>query len=155
MLEADKLLFNEKYRTALVSAFVRRGILSLEAVARMSSRFVPSMVAKRAISVPERKVFPELPQVALSAVNYGLRSKTLLVSVPGEAKRPLTGTTASPSAEEKFAKSFVDDLFRRGQVDVGEFGDVDVRMVHPTEKHKTHKLIETPKGLMLTRTQFQ
>jgi hypothetical protein len=35
MLEADRLHFKKKYRTVLVSAFVRRRILSLKAIARM------------------------------------------------------------------------------------------------------------------------
>jgi hypothetical protein len=161
MLEADRLQFEGKYSTVLKSAFVRRGILSLEATALISSRLSSSAMAERAMKVPERKAFPELQRVTLSATNYGLRFKTLLVSVPGEAKRLLTGATASrfsmvPSpSTEKVAKSFVDDLFRRGKVDVGEFADDSMGTVHPTVKHKTHRLIQTSGGLMLARTLFQ
>jgi len=70
------------------------------------------------------------------------------------ATTPKLGMIASPSAE-KVAKSFVDDLFQRGKVDVGKFADMRIGMVHPTVRHKTHKLIQTPKGIMLTRTLFQ
>jgi hypothetical protein len=161
MLEADRLHFDRKYSTVLTSAFVRRGILSLEATAMISSRLSSPVMAGRAMIAPEHKAFPELPQVTLSATNYGLHSKTLLVSVPGEAKQLPTaaatskfGMIVSPSGE-KAAKSFVDDLFQRGKVDVGGFADVSTGMLHPTVKHKTHKLVQTPKGLMLTRVLFQ
>ena len=161
MLEADRLLFGRKYNTVLTSAFVRRGILSLEETAEISSRLSSPVMAGRAMVTPERNAFPELSQVTLSATHYGLRSNTLLVSIPGEAKRlstvattPKLGMIASPSAE-KVAKSFVDDLFQRGKVDVGKFADMRIGMVHPTVRHKTHKLIQTPKGIMLTRTLFQ
>jgi hypothetical protein len=161
MLEADRLQFEGKYSTVLKSAFVRRGILSLEATTLISSRLSSPAMVERAMTVPERKTFPELERVVLSATNYGLSFKTLLVSVPGEAKRLLTGAatprfsiTTSPSAE-KVAKSFVDDLFRRGKVDVGEFADDSMGTVHPTVKHKTHRLVQTSGGLMLARTLFQ
>lgn len=161
MIEADRFYFNGKYSSALTSAFVRRGILSLESAAMISSHLSSLVTAGRRMTAPRRKASTELPQIALSAANYGLRSKMLLVSVAGEAKRLLTAAATSKrgmmpsSSAEKVAKSFVDDLFQRGNVDVGEFADVGFGMVYPTVRQKTHKLIETSKGLALTRAIFR
>jgi hypothetical protein len=160
MIEADKLHFNGKYRVMITSAFVRRGILSLEATTIINSQLSSPAMAARRTAAPVYKTPTELPQVTLSATNYGLRSKTLLVSAPEEAKRsptaaiPRLGITVSSSAEQA-ARSFVDDLFQRGKIDVGRFADVNAGIVHPTVKRKTHKLVQTPKGLMLTRTIFR
>jgi hypothetical protein len=161
MIEADKLHFSGKYSTMLTSAFVRRGILSLEATAMLSSQLSLPALAARRMMAPLPKTSTELPQVILSATNYGLRTKTLLVSAPEDAKRlPTAATTfrlgimASPPAE-KAAKSFVDDLFQRGKIDVSGFADVNAGIVHPTVKRKTHKLVQTSKGLMLARIMFR
>jgi hypothetical protein len=161
MIEADKLHFHGKYSVMITSAFIRRGILSLEATAMISSQLSSSTLAARKEATPEYKTPLELPQVTLPATNYGLRSKTLVVSVPEDTKRlpaatatARLGIMASPSVE-KMAKSFVDDLFKRGKIDVGRFADVNAGIAHPTIKRKTHKLVQTPKGLMLTRVLFR
>lgn len=160
MIGADKLHFSGKYSTVLTSAFVRHGILSLESAAMIGSHLSSPALATQAMTAAGPVEPRELPQVTLSAINYGLRSKTLLVSVPGEAKRlPAASATSEPGvmtspSAEKVAKSFVDDLFQRGKVDVGESADISVGMIHPTTRRKTHKLIQTPRGLVLTRMLF-
>jgi hypothetical protein len=161
MIEADRLHFNGKYSTVLTSAFVNRGILSWEATAMLRPHLSSPTMATRAMTASKRNAITELPQVTLSATHYGLRSKTLVVSVPREAKRRRTEAPtsklrmmASPSAE-KVAKSFVDDLFQRGKVDVGEFADASAGMIHSAVGQKTHKLTQTSRGLMLTRILFE
>lgn len=160
MIGADKLHFSGKYSTVLTSAFVRHGILSLESASMIGSHLSSPALATQAMTTSIQEEFKELPQITLSAINYGLRSKTLLVSVPGEAKRlPAVPATSEPGvlippSAEKVAKSFVDDLFQRGKVDVGEAADISVGMIHPTTRKKTHKLTQTSRGLMLTRMLF-
>jgi len=157
MLEADKLHFDGKYNTALTNAFVSRRILSTAAMAMIRPILSSRTAVAQAMVAPEHKVSTGFLQVTLSTASYGLRSKTLLVNVPDEGERLPTGPLGvvdSPSAET-VARSFVDYLFLRGKVDVGRFADANFGMIRANMRGKTHRLTQTPRGLVLTRVMFE
>lgn len=156
MLEADRVRFNGLYRDALKSAFVRHGILSLSAAAAKTS-MAPEALALSA--APEANEAPELPMAEVVASAYGLGVDRILVHSPSEAVRfqafgaaPDLGEAASHGQVED-AQFFLEDLFRRGRVDLGDHGDEEARVSHPFSK-KTHRLVRSDGGLALERIRF-
>jgi hypothetical protein len=101
----------------------------------------------------------ELPYVALSAAEYGLGDRPLLVRAPSDPRRFAVSAAAfgvgsvTPSNSEHAARAFVEDLLQRGHIDIGDAGQPEVRIVHP-HTFKTHRLVSTSEGLALTRTLF-
>ena len=148
-----------KYGDVLKSAFVRHGILSQQsAVGIASFRATGVAVAPRTAGMaagPGR----ELPHVALSAAEYGLGDRPLLVRAPSQPRRFAVAAAAfgvgsvTPSNSEHAARAFVEDLMERGHIDIGGAGQPGVRIVHP-HTFKTHRLVSSPEGLMLTRILF-
>ncbi len=150
--------FNGKYRDILKAAFVRRGILSLQAAATIAR--VKQQAGKR-ISMAGRLVSKGdvLPTASLSALSFGLRSVTLKVHTAGESKHFATtsasaqlgpGQTYSPQSA---AESYTEDLFQRGHVEVGPHADRDTGLVHPYS-FKTHVIVEENGELVLKRMTF-
>lgn len=156
LVESDTLLFRGKYRDAIKSAFVRRGILSVQAASAITSK---PAVRPKTLSIAAASNSAKLPKIPISVDEYGIRGQKILVCAPAEKRRLLTAPahldigTATPPTEEMAAKSFVEDLFRRGRVDVGIHGDKQVRMTHPRAR-KTHELVQRPNGLELSRRIF-
>lgn len=150
--------FNGKYRDVLKSAFVRRGILSLQAAATMSSvqRPAPRRAALAASADRERS---ELPKAGIAAAAYGLRRSALMVHTAEEPKRfavtssSLTLGPVEARSPQNAAESFTEDLFQRGRVDVGTYADRDTGLVHPMN-FKTHVVLEETGALVLKRRTF-
>jgi hypothetical protein len=156
MLDADRSRFNGRYRDALKSSFVRHGILSLTAAAAKTS-LPPEGLALAA--APEPSDAPELPVAEIVASAYGLGVDRILVHAPSEPVRfqafgaaPDLGESPSHGQAED-AQFFLEDLFRRGRVDLGDNGDEDSRVSHPFSK-KTHLLVRSDSGLALQRIRF-
>lgn len=156
MLDADRSRFGGRYRDALKSAFVRHGILSLTAAAAKTSLPPegPSFAAG-----PEPSEAPELPMAEIVAGAYGLGVDRILVHAPSEPVRfqafgaaPDLGEAPSHGQAED-AQYFLEDLLRRGRVDLGEHGDEESRIAHPFSK-KTHRLVRSNGGLALERLRF-
>jgi hypothetical protein len=101
----------------------------------------------------------ELPHIALSAAEYGLGDRPLLVRAPSDPRRFGVSAAAfgvgsvTPSNSEHAARAFVEDLLQRGHIDIGGAGQPGVGIVHP-HTFKTHRLVSTPEGLALTRILF-
>jgi hypothetical protein len=143
MLDADRARFNGRYRDALKSSFVRHGILSLVAAAAKTS--LPDGTAFG--PAPEPNEAPELPMAEVVASTYGLGVDRILVhAAPDMGEVPSHG-----QAED--AQYFLEDLFRRGRVDLGDHGDEESRISHPFAK-KTHRLVRSGSGLALERLRF-
>ena len=156
MLDADRSRFSGRYRDALKSSFVRHGILSLTAAAAKTS-LPPEGLALAA--APEPSEAPELPMAEIVANAYGLGVDRILVHAPSEPVRfqafgaaPDLGEAPSHGQAED-AQFFLEDLFRRGRVDLGDHGDEDARVSHPFSK-KTHRLVRSDGGLALQRIRF-
>jgi hypothetical protein len=172
MVEADN---SGKYREAIKSAFVRRGILSLQA-AMNASRPGAAVGARRGIAsmvgVETEKAAPApVPQVPLDASRYGLAELgSIVVDSPGQTKRiaarsatlAAVGSVAPPS-HEAAAHSFVEDLFQRGRVAMDEMGgsgsgtrgaSATTREHRPTFIRKTHELRREGGQIVLVRRNF-
>jgi hypothetical protein len=148
-----------RYGEVLKSAFVRRGILSPQSAVGIAAFHAAGFAAavSPAVTVAERR--RELPPIALSAAEYGLGDRPLLVRAPSDPRR-FTALAAAfgvgsstPSNSEHAARAFVEDLLQRGHIDIGDAGQPGRRIVHP-HVFKTHRLVPTPEGLMLTRILF-
>lgn len=149
-----------KYRDVLKSAFVRRGILSLQAASTLSAATPRSPRAKSMTAAfdepPNRS--GRLPMAVLSAAGYGLKQGALRVHTASEPKRfAVTGSSATrgtsePRSGQSAAESYVEDLFQIGRVDVGKHGDEN-SLAHPWS-FKTHMVVEEEGALTLKRTTF-
>jgi hypothetical protein len=156
MIDADRSRFGGRYRDALKSAFVRHGILSLAAAAAKAG---PPAAMAAFGAAPASQEPPELPVAEIVAGAYGLGVDTIRVHAPSEPVRfqafgaaPDLGEVPSHGQAEE-AQFFLEDLFRRGRVDLGENGDEEARISHPYSK-KTHTLVRADQGLALRRLRF-
>lgn len=157
MIDADRSRFNGRYRDALKSSFVRHGVLSLTSAAAAPSS--PQMGVAFAAAAAADDASPELPMAEIQAARLGLDGQSLFVHAPSEpvyfqalAAAPDAGEVEPPS-HEKEAEYFLEDLFRRGRVELASHGDEDKRTTHPFSK-KTHELVRERAGLALRRVRF-
>ena len=163
MVEVDATQFGGKYGGALSSAFVKHGILSIDsahalAVANSSPAVPPAATSEAAGSGGE----PPLHFVALAGQRYGL-DRELLVPAVAETKRfgvagaaPDVGSVDSP-AHDRAAESFVEDLFRRGNVDVrpaGRAAAMTMRAGPARPSKLTHEVRVENDNLVLMRNFF-
>jgi len=151
---AEGTPFNGKYRDVLKGAFVRKGILSLQAAATISGVLRQPARSVAAMSGGSS----ELPQASLSAAAYGLSKPVMKVHLAGEIKRMgVTGAAAiGPAAArspQSAAESYTEDLFQRGHVDLGQHGSPNGGLGHPYI-FKTHKIFEEKGELILKRLSF-
>jgi hypothetical protein len=149
--------FNGKYTQILKGAFVRRGILSLQAAATIENvRPQATRRAKAFAAGPDRG---ELPLAAISAAAYGLKRSALRVHTAEEPKHfavtsaSLTMGPVEPRSAQNAAESYTEDLFQRGHVAVGEHADPEAGYHHPFS-FKTHKIVEKSGELVLKRISF-
>lgn len=155
-LSVDATKFAKKYRDVIKGAFVRRGILSLEAA---SSGVTDAQIQSTAKSFAATAARGErrMQVMAMPARRFGL--DTLYVNAPSGAPRFAVAAAApsigevEPPSREAAVQSFVEDLFRRGRVEMGEHGDRDTRVSQPMLK-KTHELVATNEGVKLQRRLF-
>jgi len=150
--------FDGKYKDALKSAFVRRGILSLQAAATMAGIQVQNLPRAAMAAVRER-LAPALPTASISAAAYGLTKSSLVVHTAAEPRRLAvnsaslaTGSIEAHSAQSA-AESFTDDLFQRGRVDVGVHAHPEAGLLHPMG-FRTHFLVEQKGQLSIKRRCF-
>jgi len=147
-----------KYGDVLKSAFVRHGILSPQSAAGVAAFHAISVAAARPLGMAVDGV-RELPHIALSAAEYGLGERPLLVRAPSDPRRFAVSAAAfgvgsvTPSNAEHAARAFVEDLLQRGHIDIGGAGQPGIRIVHP-HTFKTHRLVPSAEGLMLARILF-
>jgi hypothetical protein len=152
--------FNGKYRDVLKSAFVRRGILSLQAAATLGG---VGKERARAVTATAAGLQPlktrALPVATISAVQYGLKRPVFKVHTASEPKHlAVTGSgfvvgPAEPRSPQSGAESYTEDLFQRGHVEVGKHAQTTASVLHPYS-FKTHVLVEENGELMLRRTTF-
>jgi hypothetical protein len=158
VVEADALRFGGVHAMALKTAFVRHGVLSLEAaIGMMPSRPGRARAAAFAASVGGK--LPDVHKLPLPAERYGFVGKPIVVQAPGNTKRfavasaSLTLGSVGTTSSEDSVRSYLEDLFRRGRVDVTGVRNAPDSLRHPFSK-KTHKLVEKPNELVLVRRCF-
>jgi hypothetical protein len=157
MLEADRSLTKGRYGDALRTAFVGRGLLSLESATAMP-RAVPRPSAQ------SRRGAAPLPAAPLELVRFagstlGLGRRVLAVRAPAEA--PAIGAVGSALSvgeartahPDEATQAFVEYLVRRGRVDFGRYGEHERTPAHPRTR-KTHVVEERGARLELVRRCF-
>ncbi len=143
---ADGPLFNGKYEDVLRSAFVRRGLLSLEAV-----RSLRAEAARAVAGGKPNQPGDEMPRgrdMMMRASAYGLGEGALVVRTASFSRRgmiapaaPDAGSTPVPGVEQA-TQSFLETLFRRGRVDFSQCKAGLSSVPHTHVKRKTHYLVE-------------
>jgi hypothetical protein len=157
VVEAAKI--DPKYAPALKGVFVRRAILSLHSathVEQLHNSVVAARQARMAGAAPS--VNDELEVAALPAGNYGL-AHPLFVRVASHHRpylaqggNSLHGVYEPPSSSTA-ARSFTDDLFRRGAVHYRESSGISYRL-DSQRTIKTHHVVKTKGGHQLERMMF-
>jgi len=153
---ADTSLFNGKYEEALRSAFVRRGLLSLEAARSLRAEAARAVVTK---PTPGDEM-PRGRDMMMRASAFGLTEGAIVVRTASFSRRgliapasPDTGSTPVPGVEQA-TQSFLETLFRRGRVDFSQLKAGISAVSHPTVRRKTHYLVEQNGQFHLKRRCF-
>ncbi len=165
MIEADRVLQKGRYGDALRTAFVRRGLLSLEEATARRRRAPGSGPKQTREGRPVRSAAggasraDPLPLIRLPGAVFGLGRRALVVRTPLEesglatrAATPSSGRMPSVPPDET-ARAFVEYLVRRGRVDFGRHADPGRAAAHPRIR-KTHTLARQAGGLALVRRCF-
>ena len=157
LIESDAVLFRGRYRDALKSALVRRGILSLQTASVVTAPGTTAR-ARRTRTAPGGGE-TQTRRLSLSADEFGLEGRALVVEAPREVRRfevasaaEDLGSRTAPAPEHE-ARRFVEYLFRRGRVDLGAHGRAETRVAHPFAR-KTHALVAQAEDLSLVRRTF-
>ncbi len=172
LMLADATLFNARYGSGLRAAFVRHGILSLPAaitlfarteaiVARIAAS--PGVRAGRAarLAGARRGRAPRLVRLALPGSVFGLSARRLLVTAPEGGRRDGIAAAATdmgslpriPSA--RASRAFLEDLFRRGRVELGPHAIHRARRQQASRAVRTtHVLVVRNGDLILRRRLF-
>jgi len=147
---------NAAYPELLRSVFVRRAILSLHSAAELHSLH-KSVMATMAVAGPVAE--EDLGTLALPSSHYGL-DQPLLVAAPSQHRTLAAQAFAfaedralEPASSSTAARSYVDDLFRQGQVDYAGHGTEGLRLSHGRHR-RSHKLQADAGGLRLQRCHF-
>ena len=155
---ADGPLFNGKYEDVLRSAFVRRGILSLEAA--RSLRAEAARAQNTGKPSPGGDEMPRGRDMMMRASAYGLGEGALVVRTASFSRRgmiapasPEAGSTPVPGVEQA-TQSFLETLFRRGRVDFSQCKPGLSSVPHTHVKRKTHFLVEQNGQFHLRRRCF-
>jgi hypothetical protein len=155
---ADGAIFNGKYDDVLRSAFVRRGILSLEA-----ARSLRAEAARLLNTGKPNANTDEMPRgrdMMMRASAYGLGEGALVVRTASFSRRGMiapaaldAGSTPVPGVEQA-TQSFLETLFRRGRVDFSQCKPGLSSVPHSHIQRKTHYLVEQNGQFHLRRRCF-
>jgi hypothetical protein len=144
------------YRQALKSAFVRHGIVSPAAAVAIAA----SRARARAASLRSR----QLPKVEISVAEYGLGIESIIVHAAGEPTRlevagaALAVGSVTPPSHEEAARSFFEDLLRRGKLKVQGVAPARAAVTRPhapeTHDTNTHELRREGRAIVLRRVRI-
>ena len=133
----------QAYEVPLRSGFVRHGVLPPSVALAATRARVPRRTEAVAATRTESKT---LPMLHLSVAEYGLGIPSIVVYAAAEPKRlEVSGAAlavgAAPSpGEDQAAKSFFEDLLRRGRLKVAKPGKPGAEIVRSSaaSTHETH-----------------
>jgi hypothetical protein len=146
------------YPEIFKQAFTQRSIISLQTSATATEQHIAAAAIFGAEAPPPMSSV-ELNRVALPAAHYGL-NEPIIVATPSHPRRILATaaatdlTPAEPASAVTAATQFLDDLFARGRVDVGEVMPQRAAAVGRSRRLKTHKLVRENGTLTLKRILF-
>ncbi|MFF4041241.1 hypothetical protein [Streptomyces sp. NPDC001816] len=162
MIAADQRRNGGKYGPSLRSAFIRHGILSLEAAASITEPEVARKAAGIAEATPGGADDEGLTAVTIHGAAYGL-TQPFTLSAPAQERRfgiagsDPAGGSVRPADPERVATSYLEDLFRRGRVAVPEeYRSATAFVDDSPSRLKTHEITRstTGEGLALVRRCF-
>ncbi|MFF4117827.1 gluzincin family metallopeptidase [Streptomyces sp. NPDC001714] len=162
MIAADHRRNGGMYGQSLRSAFIRHGILSLEAAASVTEPEVARRGAGIAEVTPGGGDDQGLTPVTVQGATYGV-TQPLTLSAPAQERRfgvagsDPAGGSVRPSDPERVATSYLEDLFRRGRVHVPtEHRSATSFVDDSPSRLKTHEITRstTGEGLALVRRCF-
>lgn len=168
MIDADTTQFAGKYRSALTTTFVSRGIIPKSAVAPLLA-FKGKLPSTRgsvfgiAALARDRTARPLTHRVQLDGQEFGFGDRRLIVRAPVEEKPLLMVSAAvlrgteNPTAKIEMATHrFVRGLFAHGRVDTeSRTRQLGVSVNRTSDQPaKTHALLESSDGLTLVRRLF-
>ena len=145
ILEADTVLFDGRYASAIEYGFGSRGILSLPSVTTVAGTPVPAAFDSIAGA--------DLPSAAFTGGEFGL-DRPVVMRVPGQPRRLAAlavgtdGRSMPATPAEEVAAGFLRELMLRGRVARPEEGDVDPAGPGPL---KTHRLVDRGDHLAVER----
>lgn len=162
MIAADQRRNGGKYGPSLRSAFTRHGILSLGAATSLTATELTRRGAAVAEATPGGRDEEGLTTVTVQGMAYGIKGPLTLYA-PGETRRfgiassDPAGGSVRPADPEQVATSYLEDLLRRGRVEIPAEHRTDVAVVDDSPTRlKTHEIArsETTEGLALVRRCF-
>ncbi|MFD8079092.1 hypothetical protein ACFV3E_41390 [Streptomyces sp. NPDC059718] len=162
MIAADQRRYGGTYGQSLRSAFIRHGILSLEAAASITEPEVARRGAGIAEAAPGGGDDQGLTAVTVHGATYGV-TQPITLFAPAEERRfgiagsDPAGGSVRPADPERVATSYLEDLFRRGRVDVPAEHRSEAAFVDDNPSRlKTHEITRstTDEGLALVRRCF-
>ncbi|WNM32528.1 hypothetical protein RKE30_19955 [Streptomyces sp. Li-HN-5-11] len=162
MIAADLRRNGGRYGQSLRSAFIRHGILSLEAATSITEPQVARRSAGMAEATPGGGDDQGLMAVTIHGATYGV-AQPLTLSAPADERRfgiagsDPAGGSLRPADPERVATSYLEDLLRRGRVHVPEEHRTDAAFVDDNPSRlKTHEIARstTGEGLVLVRRCF-
>ncbi|RPE45296.1 hypothetical protein EDD90_8561 [Streptomyces sp. Ag109_O5-1] len=162
MIAADQRRNGGMYGQSLRSAFIRHGILSLEAAASITEPEVARRNAAIAEATPGGGDEESLMPITIQGAMYGITQPLTLFAPAQERRFGIAGSdpaggTVRPSDPERVATSFLEDLFRRGRVQVpAEHRSAASFADDNPSRLKTHEITRsaTGEGLALIRRCF-
>jgi hypothetical protein len=146
---------NAAFPRPLKAAFVKRGILSLHSATTVENLagVAMSLFGEGAGAAP---ISHEPTHIALDGKLYGLGDRALIVETPSQPRR-FSATAAvnefAPAqvpSSEGAARSFVEQLFKQGRVDLSDAVD-EADRIDPLASLKTHRLVKANGALRLER----
>ncbi|MEV7390650.1 MULTISPECIES: hypothetical protein [unclassified Streptomyces] len=162
MIAADQRRNGGMYGQSLRSAFIRHGILSLEAAASVTEPEVARRNTAIAEATPGGGDDESLMPITIQGTMYGITQPLTLFAPAQERRFGIAGSdpaggTVRPSDPERVATSFLEDLFRRGRVQVPAEHRSAISFADDNPSRlKTHEITRsaTGEGLALIRRCF-
>jgi hypothetical protein len=155
---AEPAMFQGKYEDVLRSAFVRRGILSLEAARSLKAEALRAQNAKPGAMTPDD--MPRGRDMMMRASAFGMGEGALVVRTASFSRRGAiapaaldAGSTPVPGVEQA-THSFLETLFRRGRVDFTQAKQGITAVPHFRVRRKTHYIVEMNGQFHLRRRCF-
>jgi hypothetical protein len=145
------------YAPALKSSFVRRSILSVSSAASPQLEGIASVTkAAPAAVAPDQA----LARVAIDGSAYGLGARSLFVFGASQPRAysvssaAFDGKMQAVTSSDAAARAFVEDLFRRGKIDLGARKAAAAGSYSSPHALKTHRLVPENGGVVLRRRLF-
>jgi len=140
----------------LRAVFIRRSILSLHSAMSVSDLRLADRT--RAAREEDAAILHELGLVAIDASRYGI-DRPLAVESPSHPRRFAVSSSApdassiEPPSAITAARSFADDIIRRGRVDLAHAAGGRPKL-HASRRFQTHELVRDNGSVRLTRRCF-